>query len=67
LIERAKLMSQGGDSSRAVIYALGANFAIAIAKYAAAAITGSGSMLAEAVPRPRLRQPPCPPGPSVAA
>jgi cation diffusion facilitator family transporter len=42
-------MSQGGDSSRAVIYALGANFAIAIAKYAAAAITGSGSMLAEAV------------------
>jgi cation diffusion facilitator family transporter len=42
-------MSQGSDSSRAVIYALGANFAIAIAKYAAAAITGSGSMLAEAV------------------
>jgi cation diffusion facilitator family transporter len=42
-------MSQGSDSSRAVIYALGANFAIAITKYAAAAITGSGSMLAEAV------------------
>jgi cation diffusion facilitator family transporter len=42
-------MSQGGDSARAVIYALGANFAIAIAKYAAAAVTGSGSMLAEAV------------------
>jgi cation diffusion facilitator family transporter len=42
-------MSQGGDSARAVIYALGANFAIAVAKYVAAAITGSGSMLAEAV------------------
>jgi cation diffusion facilitator family transporter len=42
-------MSQGGDSSRAVIYALGANLAIAITKYAAAAVTGSGSMLAEAV------------------
>jgi cation diffusion facilitator family transporter len=42
-------MSQGGNSSRAVLYALGANLAIAITKYAAAAITGSGSMLAEAV------------------
>jgi cation diffusion facilitator family transporter len=42
-------MSQGGSSSRAVLYALGANLAIAITKYAAAAITGSGSMLAEAV------------------
>ena len=39
----------GADSSRAVLYALGANAAIAVAKYAAAAITGSGSMLAEAV------------------
>ncbi|MGZ5099024.1 MAG: cation diffusion facilitator family transporter, partial [Usitatibacter sp.] len=43
-------MSGGGsDSSRAVIYALGANAAIAVTKYAAAIITGSGSMLAEAV------------------
>ena len=37
------------DTSKAVVYALGANFAIAITKYVAAAITGSGSMFAEAV------------------
>ena len=42
-------MSQPADSSRAVVYALGANAAIAITKYAAAAITGSGSMYAEAL------------------
>jgi cation diffusion facilitator family transporter len=42
-------MAGGADSTKAVIYALGANFAIAISKYGAAAITGSGSMLAEAV------------------
>lgn len=42
-------MAGGADSSKAVVYALGANFAIAITKYVAAAITGSGSMLAEAV------------------
>ncbi|MGZ5074308.1 MAG: cation diffusion facilitator family transporter, partial [Usitatibacter sp.] len=42
-------MAQGADSSRAVFYALGANLAIAVTKYAAAVITGSGSMLAEAV------------------
>jgi cation diffusion facilitator family transporter len=42
-------MAQGADSSRAVFYALGANFAIAVTKYVAAALTGSGSMLAEAV------------------
>ena len=41
-------MSGGADSAKAVVYALGANFAIAITKYAAAAITGSSSMLAEA-------------------
>ena len=34
---------------RAVLYALGANAAIAVAKYAAAFITGSHSMVAEAV------------------
>ena len=34
---------------RAVLYALGANTAIAVAKYAAAFITGSHSMVAEAV------------------
>jgi len=39
----------GADSTKAVIYALGANFAIAVTKYIAAAVTGSGSMLAEAV------------------
>jgi cation diffusion facilitator family transporter len=39
----------GADSTRAIFFALGANFAIAVAKYGAAAYTGSGSMLAEAV------------------
>ncbi|HEY4999126.1 MAG TPA: cation diffusion facilitator family transporter [Usitatibacter sp.] len=42
-------MASGADSSRAVFIALGANFAIAITKYVAAAVSGSGSMLAEAV------------------
>jgi cation diffusion facilitator family transporter len=43
-------MSQGSEGSlRAIFYALGANFGIAVAKYAAAAWTGSGSMLAEAI------------------
>ena len=39
----------GANTAKAVVYALSANFAIAITKYVAAAITGSGSMLAEAV------------------
>ena len=39
----------GADSGRAVVYALAANGAIAVTKYAAAVITGSSSMLAEAV------------------
>lgn len=39
----------GADSSRAVFLALGANGAIAAAKYVAAGVTGSGAMLAEAV------------------
>jgi cation diffusion facilitator family transporter len=42
-------MAGAANSARAVLYALGANFAIALTKYAAAVITGSGSMLAEAV------------------
>jgi len=42
-------MAGGADTARAVLYALGANFAIAVTKYVAAAITNSGSMLAEAV------------------
>jgi cation diffusion facilitator family transporter len=42
-------MAHGADSTKAVVYALGANFAIAVTKYFAAFFTGSGSMLAEAV------------------
>lgn len=47
-------MSMGGNegnagSLKAIFYALGANFGIAVAKYAAAFWTGSGSMLAEAI------------------
>ena len=42
-------MAGGADSGKAILYALGANAAIAISKYVAAAITNSGSMLAEAV------------------
>ena len=42
-------MAGGANPVKAVLYALGANFAIAVSKYVAAAITGSGSMLAEAV------------------
>lgn len=42
-------MSAGANTLKAVYYALGANFAIAVAKYVAAAVTGSSSMLAEAV------------------
>jgi cation diffusion facilitator family transporter len=37
------------NSLRSIIYALGANFAIAVAKTAGAVFTGSSSMLAEAV------------------
>ena len=43
-------MSHGSNGSvRAILYALGANFGIAVAKFVAAAWTGSGSMLAEAI------------------
>ena len=42
-------MSGKADSARTVFFALGANFAIFVAKLAAALVTGSGSMLAEAV------------------
>lgn len=43
-------MSQGSEgSTKAIFYALGANFGIAVAKFAAAWWTGSGSMLAEAI------------------
>src|SRR6188768_361476 len=43
------MSAPAADSSKAVVYALGANFAIAVTKYIAAAITGSSSMFAEAV------------------
>jgi cation diffusion facilitator family transporter len=42
-------MSGSASSLRAVLYALGANFGIFIAKSVAAVITGSSSMLAEAI------------------
>ena len=42
-------MAGSGDSTRAIFFALGANFAIAVAKGVAAFVTGSGAMLAETV------------------
>jgi cation diffusion facilitator family transporter len=42
-------MSGKADSVKSIIYALAANFAIAVAKGVAAVITNSGSMLAEAI------------------
>ena len=42
-------MAGGGDSTRAIFFALGANFAIAVAKGIAAFVTGSSAMLAETV------------------
>lgn len=42
-------MSDKTHSLKAIFFALGANFAIFVAKLAAALITGSGAMLAEAV------------------
>ena len=42
-------MSAQADSLRSVLYALAANFGIALAKTVAAVITKSGSMLAEAI------------------
>lgn len=42
-------MSKHADSTLSIFFALGANFAIFIAKLAAAFYTGSGAMLAEAI------------------
>lgn len=42
-------MAGGSNPVKAILFALGANFAIAVAKYIAAFVTNSGSMLAEAV------------------
>ncbi len=41
--------SEGGGSVIAILWALGANGGIAVAKFAAAIYTGSGAMLAEAI------------------
>lgn len=42
-------MSHGADSVKSIFFALGANFAIAVAKLAAAIFTGSGAMMAESI------------------
>ncbi|GAB3357912.1 cation diffusion facilitator family transporter [Lysobacter tyrosinilyticus] len=42
-------MAGGGDSTRAIFFALGANFAIAVSKGVAAFFTGSSAMMAETV------------------
>lgn len=42
-------MSASPDSLKSILFALGANFAIALAKTAGAVFTGSSSMLAEAI------------------
>jgi cation diffusion facilitator family transporter len=42
-------VSAGADSLKSILFALGANFAIAIAKTGGAVYTGSSSMLAEAI------------------
>ncbi len=42
-------MAHGADSLKSILYALVANFAIFVAKLAAALYTGSGAMMAEAV------------------
>src|SRR5664279_6445773 len=42
-------MSAGADSLKSILFALGANFLIAVTKTAGAVFTGSSSMLAEAI------------------
>lgn len=42
-------MSHGADSVKSILFALGANFAISVAKFGAAFMTGSSAMLAEGI------------------
>lgn len=42
-------MSHGADSLKSIFFALGANVAIAVAKFSAALYTGSGAMMAESI------------------
>ncbi len=42
-------MSHGADSVKSILFALCANLAIAVSKLIAAAVTGSGSMMAESI------------------
>lgn len=42
-------MSHGADSVKSILFALAANLAIAVSKIISAVVTGSGSMLAEAI------------------
>jgi len=42
-------MSHGADSVKSIIFALCANLVIAVSKLIAAAVTGSGSMMAESI------------------
>jgi cation diffusion facilitator family transporter len=42
-------MSHGADPVKSILYALGANLAIFVAKLIAAVVTGSGSMMAESI------------------
>jgi cation diffusion facilitator family transporter len=48
-LNKEKRMSGHANSLKAILLALGANFAIFVAKLVAAVITGSGAMMAEAV------------------
>ena len=42
-------MAGGADSLKSILYALAANFSIAVAKFVAAFVTGSGTMMAEGI------------------